>query len=668
MLQEQDPLVEIFIYECQQLLETLEETLLAGEKEHYLNDEQINEIFRIMHTIKGSAAMMSFDDMAHLAHTVEDMFSQIREKKARSGDWDNLFEIVLEAADMLKSDVAAIALGQAPDSQSKNLIDRIHTYLELVSHRKAKPEAEAQKDDISDDDEADLRYAGVFYIIRITFETGCQMENIRAFGVVNALAPLCAKKVHIPEDLMNDEAGEYIAENGFIVYINSAEHPDNIKKILDETMFLSSASIVQLPDDSDDVPDSLRLNQTSRDYPEASSKSGAEATAKQNFISVNINKLDKLMDLVGEIVTTESMVTKNPEILAMNISGFDNTAKQLEKLTTELQEIVMSTRMIPVSTTFQKMTRLVRDMSKKIGKQVNFQVIGEETEVDKNIIDNLSDPLMHLIRNAVDHGLEPPDERLEKGKHAEGNLLLEARSVGGDVMIIVSDDGRGLARDIIVKKAIEKGFTSKSESEISDKEAFSLIFMPGLTTNAEVTEFSGRGVGMDVVRRNIEKVGGTISLDSAPDMGSKFTIRIPLTLAIMRGMKLKVGDLIFIVPMLSIQESFKPKPKDVLRDPDGREMIMIRGECYPVVRLHELFGIESKYKKLEDGILVVLNAEDLTFCLFIDELIGEQQAVMKPLPPYLQAHSSTRGIGGCTILGDGSIVLIIDVNKLVTAD
>ena len=667
-MQEQDPLVEIFIFECQQLLETLEETLLAGEKEHFLNDEQINEIFRIMHTIKGSAAMMSYDNMAQLAHAVEDMFSQIREKKARSGDWDNLFEIVLESADMLKGDIAAVALGKAPDSQSKNLVDRIHTYLDLVSHRKPKSEEDEVSEPEPVSDEVDLGDAGVFYKIKVTFEEDCKMENMRAFGVVNAISPMCARKVHIPEELMSEDSCGKIAKSGFVIYILSAENPDTIKKVIDETLFLSTLSIIPLADDSYDLPDSIKATASAQDEPGAQSKTISETTAKQNFISVNINKLDKLMDLVGEIVTTESMVTKNPEILAMNISGFDNTAKQLEKLTTELQEIVMSTRMIPVSTTFHKMTRLVRDMSKKVDKQINFQVIGEETEVDKNIIDNLSDPLMHLIRNAVDHGIEHPADRLERGKNPEGNLTLEARSVGGDVMIIVSDDGKGLNREGILKKAAEKGLLTKPENEISDREVFSMIFMPGFSTNDQVTEYSGRGVGMDVVRQNIDKIGGTISLESVPGSGTKFVIRIPLTLAIMNGMKLKVGNIIYIVPMLSIQESFKPKLEDVLRDPDGREMIMIRGECYPVVRLHELFEVESRYKNLEDGILVMLNTEDLTFCLFIDELIGEQQAVIKPLPRYIQNHSTVRGIGGCTILGDGSIVLIIDVNKLVSFD
>lgn len=672
-MNEQDSMVEVFIFESQQLLETLEDTLLQGEKENCLNDEQVNEIFRVMHTIKGSASMMSFDSLAHLAHVVEDLFSQIREKKVRSGDWGSIFEIVLEAADLLKSDVASIQIGKEPTSKARSLEEKIQDYMELVSHRKPSPVSDTEPAEAPETEDGaeyyDFGEAVAFYKVKISFTPDCQMENMRAFGVVNALTPYCRRKVLIPADLMNNSASDEIAKNGFTMYIQSAENPDTLKKIIDETMFLNTSSIIHLSEDSDDLPESMRpkpepaggdANAVQQAQPTA------EVIAKQNFISVNVNKLDKLMDLVGEIVSSESMVTKNPEIAALNIEGFENSAKQLQKLITELQEIVMSTRMIPMSNSFHKMNRIVRDMSKKVGKQVNLHIIGEETEVDKNVIDTLSDPLMHLIRNAVDHGLEPPGERVAKGKSAEGNLTLEARSTGGDVMIIVSDDGRGLNRDDIIKKAVENGITSRPESEISDKEAFSFIFLPGFSTNKEVTEYSGRGVGMDVVRRNIEKVGGTISLDSAPDKGTTFIIRIPLTMAIMEGMKLSVGDLSFIVPMLSIQESFKPNKDDVFFDPDGREMIMIRGECYPIVRLHELFDISPSYMNLEDGILVMINTEALTFCMFVDQIIGEQQAVIKPLPTYIQTHNiDMHGIGGCTILGDGSIALIIDINNLV---
>jgi len=308
----------------------------------------------------------------------------------------------------------------------------------------------------------------------------------------------------------------------------------------------------------------------------------------------------------------------------------------------------------------------VRDVSKKVGKEVELILIGEETEVDKNIIDTLSDPLMHLIRNAVDHGIEAPDFRVKNGKPSSGKITLEARNAGGDVIILISDDGQGLDRGALIRKATEKGLRSKPEHEITDREAYNLIFAPGFSTNTEVTEFSGRGVGMDVVRRNIDKVGGNISLESKPGEGMTIQIRIPLTLAIIDGMKLRVGNLVFIVPMLSIQESFKPNDGDVFLDPDGSEMIMIRGECYPVLRLYRIFDIMPDYETLDDGILIMITTDTTTFCLFVDELIGEQQAVIKPLPEYIQKHNiGMHGIGGCAVLGDGSISLIIDINSLV---
>jgi two-component system chemotaxis sensor kinase CheA len=495
------------------------------------------------------------------------------------------------------------------------------------------------------------------------------MENMRAFGVVNSLKPYALKMAHVPENLMSDTASSEISDHGFILYIRTNENPDVLKDLINSVMFLQSYSLIPLADDSEDIPESIAPKKADdTDKVEGAVKQPASETmAKQNFISVNINKLDKLMDLVGEIVTTESMVTKNPEIAKLKLEGFERSGQQLRKLINELQDIVMSVRMVPVSSTFHKMQRIVRDMSKKVNKEVDLVIIGEETELDKNIIDTLSDPLMHLIRNAVDHGLEAPEERKKAGKPACGKLTLEARNTGGDVIILVSDDGKGLDRNTIVKKAIDKGLTMKSDAEISDKEAYSFIFVPGFSTNSEVTEFSGRGVGMDVVKRNIDKVGGSISVDSETGKGTTITIRIPLTLAIIDGMKLQVGDLIFIVPMLSIQESFKPNIKDVFYDPDGREMIMIRKEVYPIVRLHRLFNIEPEYTELTDGILIMILFGDTPYCLFVDHLIGEQQAVIKPLPSYIKRHNENMGgLGGCAILGDGSISLIIDINNLVS--
>jgi len=664
-MREIDPMLDVFIFETQQLLESLEETLLQSEKDQALTAEHINEIFRIMHTIKGSASMMSFDNLSKLAHALEDLFDKIREGKTRTdaASLEDVFELVLAASDKFKAEIDKLSAGVKSDGDFGFLINQIHQCLaDIMGTSPPSPDEAAPGGGGEDADFTD--YGTAFYKIKINFEPGCQMENMRAFGVVNAISPHCQRVIHKPADLNDSESSEEIINTGFVMYIQSGENPDILKRIVDEVMFLESSSLLPLTPDNEELPPSMRL--VVREEKVAADKPATEIAAKQNFISVNVNKLDKLMNLMGEIVTTESMVTKNPEVANLHIDSFERSSQELRKLINELQDIVMSIRMLPVSNSFQKMHRIVRDVSKKVGKEVELILIGEETEVDKNIIDTLADPLMHLVRNAVDHGIELPDERVRNGKPSAGKLTLEARNAGGDVVIIISDDGQGLDRNKLIKKATEKGLTTKPESEISDKEAYQMIFLPGFSTNVEVTEFSGRGVGMDVVKRNIDKVGGSISLESTPGQGMTVQIRIPLTLAIIDGMKLRVGKLIFIVPMLSIRESFKPNDGDVFLDPDGSEMIMIRGECYPVLRLYRIFDIEPDFENLDDGILIMITTDTTTFCLFVDELIGEQQAVIKPLPEYIQKHNiGMHGIGGCAVLGDGSISLIIDINSLV---
>ena len=299
-------------------------------------------------------------------------------------------------------------------------------------------------------------------------------------------------------------------------------------------------------------------------------------------------------------------------------------------------------------------------------KDVELTILGEETEVDKNIIDNLSDPLMHIIRNSMDHGLEDSrEERRAAGKPPVGKIILEARNSGSDVIISCADDGRGLNRKKILEKAKRQGMLTKPEQEYSDKEIYGFIMLPGFSTNENVTELSGRGVGMDVVKKNIEKIGGSVFLESAPGEGTTVTIRIPLTLAILAGIEIKVGESHYLVPTLNIRESFKPATGDIIIDPDGNEMILFRGECYPIVRLATLFGVESYISRFEEGIMIMVEDEGQMAGLFADDLVGEQQVVVKPIPSFITKRiGQIHGISGCTIMGNGSISLIVDVKSL----
>ncbi len=378
-------------------------------------------------------------------------------------------------------------------------------------------------------------------------------------------------------------------------------------------------------------------------------------------IRVETEKIDKLFDMVGELITIETMVTNNPDLRGLNLPNFTKSANMLNKITRDLQEISMSIRMMPLEGLFNKMKRLVRDVSIKMGKKINLQVYGQHTEMDKNVIDEISDPLVHILRNAIDHGVESPEDRAAIGKPEAGKISLGAKYEGNEILIIVEDDGAGLDKERILSKAVEKGLIKTEPENLTDKEIFMLIFEPGFSTAKQVTDISGRGVGMDVVRKNIEKLRGNINIDSTSGKGSKFTLRIPLTLAIMEAMLIRVGDEIFALPILSIKESFKPDMEKISRTMDGLEVIKVREEVLPIVRLHELMGIQSFSETLNDGILITIETRNDKICLFADEIVGQQQAVIKNLSDYI---GKVDGLTGCMILGDGGIGLILDVDSL----
>jgi two-component system chemotaxis sensor kinase CheA len=702
-LGENESMLEMYVLENSQLLEQLEELFLGGEKDTMLPKAQIDETFRVMHTIKGSSAMMGFDKITGLAHATEDLFSKIRENAPTDEtEWANIFDVVLSAIDFFKEEIEKIQAGQTPDADADDLIEnlrKIENRLYGDGARQAdagagsdaaqagvveSPEfiAELAEKLQPEDDELIIR-------VKLVFEEGCQMETVRTFGAVMSLADLYTNLYSIPEDL-DQNCDDEIVKNGFVMYLTAK--PDNIeiiKQKLDETMFLSQLEFGEMDireaaeaTDADGGENESQAESTpvevtkaaeaiapaaAKKQDDAPAAAQKEQMKQQSFINVNVNKIDKLMNLVGEIVTTESMVTKNPDIADLHLENFEKQARQLRKLTDELQDIVMSIRMVPIAATFHKMRRIVRDIGKKTQKEAELVIVGEDTEVDKNIIDGLGDPLMHLIRNAMDHGLETPEERRAAGKPEKGTVTLEAMNSGGDVVVRVADDGRGMDRDRIIKKAMEKGLTAKAESEISDTEAFGFTLMPGFSTKEQVSEYSGRGVGMDVVRTNIENIGGSIILESEQGAGTTVTMHIPLTLAILNGMKIQVGDSLYIVPILSIRESLEPKLHRIIEDPNGNEMIMIRGESFPIVRLHDFFGVEKGVKDFNEGIMILVESEVGAACLFADHLVGEQQVVIKPMPLYIsKTFGRITGIAGCSVMGDGGIALILDINRILT--
>ncbi len=656
-----DSMLDIYLYENSQLLEKLESLLLVCENSNSFSTEQIGEIFRILHTIKGSSAMMSFDGIANLSHALEDLFDYMRSHNTRKNDYPSISKLTFETLDMINAEIAKIQGGGLPDGDTSKTIQDIRDYLTIITNRKDVPAPEETQED-----EVPVKFdtSRHCYVAKVFFQKECKMENIRAFGIVKSLEGLCTDIVTIPKDLLGENSTDEIVQNGCTFYISSDTEKSILEGKIREAFFIQSLEFKEL---GTAEAEKAFHSVISENKEQSSSKSSDTATMlKQNYMSVNLNKLDMLMDIVGEIVITESTVTKNPEVIDLRLEGFEKASRQLRKLTDELQDIVMSIRMVPVSATFHKMERIVRDMSVKTDKKARLVIIGEDTEIDKNVLDNLSDPLMHIVRNAMDHGLEHPDERQQLGKNPTGEIVLDACNSGGDVLITISDDGRGLNREALINKGIEKGLITKDRSEITDKEAYSLIFMPGFSTRDQVTEFSGRGVGMDVALKNIEKMGGSVSVDSTPGHGMRVTIRIPLTLAIIDGMLISVGSFTYILPLLSIKNSFKVDNKEVFKDPAGTEMIYLRGVCYPILRLHKIFDIETDITNISDGILVLVATQSSTFCLFVDDLVGEQKTVVKPIPSYIaKNYDNIKSMAGCTILGDGSISLILDINGLM---
>lgn len=385
-------------------------------------------------------------------------------------------------------------------------------------------------------------------------------------------------------------------------------------------------------------------------------------TMQRKDIRVETDKIDKLFDLVGELLTIETIVTNNPDLQGLELPNFNKSANMLNKIARDLQEITMSIRMMPLEGLFNKMKRLVRDVSIKMEKKVEFEVSGQETEMDKNVIDEIADPLVHILRNAVDHGVETPEERSENGKPETGHVKLSARYEGNEILIIVEDDGKGINKEAVLNKAIEKGLITTDPEKLSDKEIYLLVFEPGFSTAKEVTDISGRGVGMDVVKKNLEKLRGAIDVESNPGKGSVFTLRIPLTLAIMEAMIIRIGESKYALPILSVNESFRITKKQISHTMDGLEVVQVREDVMPVIRLYELFNKKPDSTDIEKGILIMIESRDKQVCLLADEIVGQQQAVIKGLSDYI---GKVPGITGCMILGDGGIGLILDIESLI---
>ncbi len=701
-----DSMLSVFLYETDQGLEKLEGIILENQDQECFDDADINEIFRIMHTIKGSSGVLMYENITKATHKLEDVFYYLRESHPEDVPQMELVEKVLAVSDFVTGELDKLKNGETPDGDEKELVEDLDEFLgrikgEIKKEGRRLPKANKSEEPtqfyitpVAGDDSH-------FYRIIIHYRNDTQMSNIRAYSATYALKEVAEDLLYSPEDILSNEASaDQILAEGFYMLLQTKADKDEIISLIDSgeadqidfeeitaEQFSSGAFdisekeggeiVINLDGDvkppvKEEANKEVKKDPQPGDYVVKTKETGKGKTLaknqpkQQSIISVNVEKMDMLMDLIGELVIAEATVLQNPDLKVpgLDLTNFQKAAAQLSKNTTELQEIIMSMRMMPLTNVFQKMKRIVFDVSRKLDKDIELEVIGENTEVDKNIIEHISDPLMHLVRNSVDHGIEDdPEERKAKGKPAKGKIILEAKNEGGKVYISVKDDGKGLNKEKLYEKALSHGLIeNKPINEFTESEIFRFITLPGFSTKEQVTEYSGRGVGMDVVCKNIQSIGGRLDIESTEGEGSEMTLVIPLTLAIINGIVVQVGDSPFVLETASIKEFVRMGEEALVQEPSGEEYIVLRGECLPFLRLNERYGLPDSATKLEDGILVVLEHEGRQVCILIDKLLQEQEIVVKPIPSYLK---KIRGLSGCTQLGDGSIALILDIAGLI---
>ena len=592
-------MVNQYITEATEMLDSLEQDLLALEKDPG-SQELIENAFRLLHSLKGNSGFFNYQDIQAICHTAESFLDNVRNGQVVANS--KQISLILQVLDFIRQAVESLAKGKAPLIPGKaGLIDLMKDMFGIEE-----PEEE-------EDEEPEP-----------------------------AAKPAPPKAAAKPEPEPEPE-------------LTFAEPEPEIEEEIPQPVMekpaprAASAPLADLP----------AIPEIEKRLPQARKSQDSKNT--NEVIRVDVSKLNQLMDLVGEIVIAESMVSQNPDLEGMELGNFEKSIGILQKNVRDLQELATAMRMIPLSGLFGKMRRLVRDISGKNHKQVDFEVLGGETEVDRTVIENISDPLVHILRNSLDHGIEKPDERTAKGKSATGKVLLEAKRVGGEIWIVIDDDGAGLNREKILKKALEKGLVQENE-ELNDSQVYNLIFTPGFSTAAQVTSISGRGVGMDVVLRNIEKIRGRVDVASEEGKGTRIVLRIPLTTAIIDGMLMQVEGALYAIPTLDIKESLQVDKNNVVDLIDGQEVINIRDTIIPVLRLQEMHQIDSRQKGLDEGIVVVAENGGKAVGFLVDEILGQQQLVIKPLSDYL---GNISGVSGCSVLGNGDICLILDLASMV---
>jgi len=680
--------LSVFIDESKEYVQLLNESLLELEK-NTSDMEQINRAFRALHTLKGMAGTMGFEVLAKLCHRMESYLDGARSSKIKisSNELDFLFagldmidkmiqNIVNKGTDEIPDDVNSLAIvferiaaGEKVESKSTNLgekqserKDDDSKNFKKLSEKRENKETSPQvgSDSFANEiikdvlDEANKRKIPAYNVV-INLQEGTQLKSARMYMVFHTLEELGVDIIKSIPSVEDIEAEKFDLTIELMCVGNVSQ-----EKIYEKVMKISEIkSVIVRP--IEEKGKAVKSNEDEEQSIDNGKQKGEEQkkTKITQTVRVDIEKLDTLMNLMGELVIARSRIA---DILKKyNIKEVDESLAQLSRITLDLQNVVMKVRMVPIEFVFNRFPRMVRDLSRSLNKEINFVMEGEETELDRTFVEVIGDPLVHLIRNAIDHGIEKKEERISNGKPPIGTVKISARHEGNNVVIEVEDDGRGMNREKIMRKAIERGLITEERAiGMPDEKIFEYVFLPGFSTKDEVSELSGRGVGMDVVKSTVDSLNGTVSLESKLGKGSKVTIRLPLTLAIIQALLIKVNKYVYAIPISIIDSTLNISSKDI-RVVQNEEVIVIRGEVIPLVKLWHVFGMEHEETPKEMNVVVV-KAGVRKYGLTVDTLIGQEDIVIKSLG---KIFSDVKIFSGGATLGDGSIALILDVMNII---
>lgn len=663
---------EMFVEEAEELFESADNVLLEAENNGTLTDEEMGQLFRDVHTLKGSGASVELALFAEFTHDVENMMDKLRNHQIEfipemAGTLIDGLDVMKELLDL---EVSEKLTREVFTEMTSELLVIIRAYINGEKVVTTEVEEQVESKDIGFYDE-DLDNSGfnITYGFFNDDEIGKDNDSYGFFDdALNKKSESAVTPIFAHED--SDDFGFFDDMPGITPETEiKANTEDQEEKLLNTSMVktveVQEVSKTTLPKANNSTPEVKKTMQSrvSKDEKETSKKSSAT-----NNIRVNLDKIDLLMNNVGDLVITNAMLTQ----FSTSIEDTKTRNSVLERLELlerhirDMQDSIMSIRMVPMESIYSKFPKVVRDISKKLGKKVEFKHYGDNVEIDKAMIEGLTDPLMHIIRNSLDHGLETPDVRVANDKSEIGSIIISAEQANGQMIITIEDDGKGIDCDKVALKALDQGQIDENQyNSMNDNEKAMLVFGAGVSTAEEVTSISGRGVGMDVVKTNIHKLGGALKLDTNIGEGTIITIMLPLTLAILDGLDIAVGDQKYILPLSAIVESLQPTSDMIKKIGDGsQDLLMLREEFIPVVRLHQLFGVEPTFVNLEDGMLIVVKSGNTKVAISIDEFLNQHQVVVKPLDKNFR---SVQGIGAATVRGDGSIGLILDILGIINA-